>query len=157
MSQAMAGFLSSGSLQPIKVEAGVLFSDPGIHVETSHPTVRLVLVDSLDRFLAGLAQNRTRLGQEETDRLCGLLSATVPEGASTPQTIQQDAFSFVDEKIQQPKPESIPEPVKRAEKAALDQLKKVPFSSKQVIMLSALVLVNIIILIGFVVYILLNS
>ncbi len=39
------------------VEAALFFTDPGAHIETERPVIRVVPQDALDRFIAGLIRS----------------------------------------------------------------------------------------------------
>lgn len=150
---AQAGQIAS-HLSQSPVEALIVFTDPGIHVDMIRPSVRIILIDALERFLSNLAQSPPRMEKEEIHKYIGLLART-PESKAQNAPIR-DAFSFADEFQRHEKTESKALRLPRGERA-VSLLNKIPFTNRQWLVLGLLVLLNIIILVGFVVLILLSS
>lgn len=57
-----------------RVEAVILFTHPGAHLEQQQPAIRLIQADAIARFAAGLLQIRPRLEPELVQRLAERLN-----------------------------------------------------------------------------------
>jgi hypothetical protein len=60
------------------VEPVLIGADPGLHVDSVRPTVRVVLSDAIERFAASLAQARVVLSPESADDIVERLQAARP-------------------------------------------------------------------------------
>lgn len=145
---------SARNLSQSPVEALIVFTDPGIHVDMVRPSVRILLIDALERFLSNLAQSPPRMEREEIHKYVELL-ARPPKGEAQMTPIR-DAFSFADEFQKHEKADSKVFRLPSGERA-VSLLNKIPFTNRQWFILGLLVLINIIILVGFVILILLSS
>jgi hypothetical protein len=64
MAQALGKFLGKQGL-PIQVEPVLLTMNPGMHVDSVRPTVRVVMTDGLEHFAIGLTQGDRPLSPED--------------------------------------------------------------------------------------------
>ncbi len=155
MAQAVGAYFSTCNISLPAIEAVLMFSHPGTHVEVIRPEVRIVLADGLERFVVGVLQGRIWLERNEVDKVVNLLieSMGLTEKDLAPYP-EKDAFSFADER----EPAGLPAlaTLGRGERLAR-MLNKIPFSRRQWLALGCLVFVNIIVLIAFVILILLTS
>jgi len=156
IAQAVEKFLAEHGFSQIKVEAAIIFVHPGVHVEMQHPAVRIVLLDALERFVNKVQQGPLIINWKDTRVFVSLLSKVdLDEESSSVEEIK-DEFSFKDE---QAKPLKLPEisiPYPPDEKV-VKAIKKVPFNTKQLLVLGFLLGINILILMAFVVVILIFS
>lgn len=155
MGETVEAYLAARNFDMAAVEAVLVFTDPGIHVDTVRPIVRVVQADALDRFGAGLVQSQAILDKETIQRIVNVLGGeqlAAREAAKTAAEMQ-DAFSFQD--LPQKKVRNSPEVV--YESGEVPFLKRIPFTQRQLTVLGLMVLVNIIILSAFVFLILLTS
>jgi len=95
MGQVLQVFLERAGLKGLKVESILLSADPGTHVESVRPIVRVVMSDALDRLAASIAQARDSLGPEA--------SAMIAQVILTGKPLRQAADVA-------PQPEAQPEP-----------------------------------------------
>jgi hypothetical protein len=154
MGRAVESFLTAKGYPQTEVEPVLVFSDPGIHVDTIRPVVRVVMVDALERFIAGLVQIRTFLNKDEIEKIVALFAEPkAEENASEPPPFERDAFSFSDEDNTRQQPISVLSNLPRGERA-VSALNKIPFTTRQWVLLILMVLVNIILLVAFVIIIL---
>ena len=58
MARAVLAYLNNQGQTLPEVEPVIVFTQPGVHVETVRPVVRVVLMDALDRFITGFVQSR---------------------------------------------------------------------------------------------------
>ncbi len=154
MSQAVAAFLSSREPLAIEIQPVLFFSDPGTHVDAVRPSVRIVLIDGLERFIAGMVQSRVMMEKELIDKVVALFmkSMGITERDLSPYP-ERDAFSFADE--QDATQDSIMDHLPRGERL-VTTLNKIPFSGRQWFVLGCMIVVNIVILVAFVLLVLLT-
>ncbi len=154
--EEIQAFLSAEGYRPDSVEAVLVFTDPGVHVEMAKPAVRIVLIDALDRFSASLLQGPPYQDREAVQAMVNAFAKTLqmsPEATPFP---ERDAFSLVDVPEQRRKLPEFVERLPRGEKA-VSALNKIPFSTRQWYVLGCLLILNILILVAFVVFILISS
>ena len=158
MGRAVDTYLASHAENIPVSEPVLMFSDPGIYVEMSHPPVRIVLMDAMEHFITSLVQSRPLLIPQQIQTVIALLSSSMnlPESAEDSLPQIRDAFSMKDD--EKPKKQlpalnvSLPD-----DEAAMKLVKKVPITNKQWIILGIMMLVNIVLIVGFVFLILLNT
>lgn len=155
MAKSAEAYLNSNFPAPIEVEPVLYFSDPGTHVESVRPSLRILLVDGLERFIAGQLQAAVLYEREEVQKLVDLLlkASRITERQVSPYP-ERDAFSFVDESgLDKP---SIADRLPRGE-GIVSALNKIPFSGRQWLLLGCMVVVNVVVLIAFVLLVLFTS
>lgn len=83
------------------VEAVLLAADPGMHIESQRPAVRVVMSDAIERFAAGLVASRLVYNPTEVGELVERLQRpipsrraeeTAPPAGNTPQVREQPSF-----------------------------------------------------------------
>jgi hypothetical protein len=155
MAEKVSAYLTANNPAPVEVEPFLYFSDPGTHVEAVRPSVRILPVDGLERFVAGILQSRVYFEKEEVQKLVDLLRKYmgVPERQMTPYS-DRDAFSYADE--ERFGESSVLDRMPRGE-GVVKALNKIPFSGRQWALLGCIVVINIAILIAFVVIVLMTS
>ncbi len=155
MAQAVTEFINARHPAPVEAEPVLFFSDPGTHVDSVRPVVRIVQADGLDHLAAGLLQSRVYLEKDEVQKVVDyfLTSMGISERQLSPFP-ERDAFSFADDTG--PDKPSLADRLPRGE-GLVSTLNKIPFSRRQWYLLGCMVVVNIIVLIAFVVLVLLTS
>jgi hypothetical protein len=154
MAQALDTYLSNQKLELPTSEPVLFFSDPGIHIDTTRPIVRVLMADALDRYIAGLVTNRAFMDPDTTQKVVKILTRGLDQkGLEGQVVIERDAFSFLDVPEEGPKVHK---------KVVVDQsepsvFQNIPFSKRQWLLIILLVVVNIIILAGLVIFVLLSS
>ncbi|MDD2695531.1 MAG: NERD domain-containing protein [Anaerolineales bacterium] len=152
MSRAVETYLLNRGKLTLVVEPVLFLMDPGAHVELNRPNARIFRQDGLDRFAASLLQGALIMGKEQVqaivEALIPIRSAILAGGE---EALIEDTFSMKEE---QAKPAVI-KPVRppRDDKIA-STLNKAPFSSRQMLALGCLALVNIVILVAFLIIVL---
>ena len=151
MAQAVQAFLAAQGHPLDEVEPVLVFTNPGVHVETARPLVRVLQMDALERYISGVLQSRTFLSPGQEQVVVELLSSTLRPVFPGE---QETGFAFA-ELEDTPAGKGSPA-LSRLEN--LDHLtKRVPFSTRQIVLLGLLVLVNVILLAAFLVMILRGS
>ncbi len=153
MARAIGTYLSANGFSLPEVEPVLFFSDPGVHVDSVRPVVRVVLSDAMDRFIANLVQSRVILDVDDIQNIVKAIVGDIPLVNSYQQLPERDAFSFRELAEERPA-----RPTKRVviDKSEPAFLKGIPFTRRQLFFLGLLTLVNIIILVAFVVLILIS-
>lgn len=91
MTRAIETYLSGQGFSAAEAESVLFLSQPGIHVDTIRPAVRVVQADGLDRYVSGILQNPQELDQSEVSQIAETLaepafdpSESMPSAASSP-------------------------------------------------------------------------
>jgi len=156
MAQAVEEHLKAQNVYPTSVEPMLVFTDVGVHIEMARPAVRIVLLDAMDRFIAGLLQAPLLLDKEEVQQTTDCLARSLGIDAERSLYPERDAFSFSDESAPRSQGPTIVDRLPRGERA-VTTLNKIPLSNRQWLVLGCLLSINILILIAVVVFILFSS
>jgi hypothetical protein len=156
MAQAVEEHIKAQNIDPPPVEPALVFTDTGVHIEMVRPAVRIVLIDAIDRFIAGLLQAPVMLSKEEVQQSTDSLAKALGMDEERSLYPEQDAFSFSDESAARSKGPTIADRLPRGERA-VSTLNKIPLSNRQWLVLGCLVAVNILILIAAVAFILFST
>lgn len=155
MADAVGKVLADRDMRVERIDSALFLTDPGVHVDTSRPKVRIVLVDGLERFGFNLLQARAIWDKAAIHQISRSLAG---EGhpALEPKTLEaeQDAFSFresLPENPTQPPPNII------YDRSESEMVKKVPLSTKQLVVLGMMAMVDIAILVALVILVLSNT
>lgn len=150
--KAVRDFLVSHGYMHSQVEPVLVFTNPGVHIESARPIVRIVQIDALDRFITGIVQSRVVYEQEQVQQIVNLLTTLAYE-ASESDADERSSFSITAQERAKEKIDSASANLDRID-SAFSKVEKLPFSSRQWIVLGGLILVNIIVLVAFVIFIL---
>jgi hypothetical protein len=154
MARALDTYLANQNLELPTAEPVLFFSDPGIHIDATRPIVRVLMADALDRYIAGLVTANTFMDADTIQRVVKILTRGMDQKGAEGQTvIERDAFSFID----------LPEGGAQVrKKVVVDRseppvFQGIPFTKRQWLLIILLVVINIIILTGLVIFVLLSS
>jgi len=152
LAKAVESKVVGNAIQYPHVESVVIFTNPGIHIETVRPVVRIVLVDALERFIAGVVQGRLVFEVEQVQQIVDLFSSPPPEFPEVTEPLAEGQEKRDTAGLRRP----FAAGAERLDQVdhAFSNLEKLPFSSRQWLLLGVLILINILVLAGFVVYIL---
>ena len=142
MARAVETFLNDAGYK-VENESVLVFTNPGIHVDTQRPAVRVLLFDALERFGARLSQSRRILAPEDVRAVVNALETRpqTAEEVASKTTSKPSVTETADEKFSQ-----VLQPIQ----------KRMNFSKRQWILLGAFVVIDIIVLILFLFFILLS-
>ena len=157
MSSAVESNLIASGIQAVQIEPVLVFTNPGIHVETIRPIIRVVLVDALERFASGVVQGRILYDSDQVQHIVDVLvSPDKIENAGQVQLseIENGSTDTPGTATHRKIPGS--DSLDRFDNT-FAKLDKMPFSSRQWLILGIIMLVNIVILAGFVIYILIAT
>ncbi len=127
-------------------EPALIFTSPGIHVELESPNVRVILTDSLQRFVNQLVQGELVLESAEVQNIVDVLNTTMREfDGENILAIEQDEFDYKDEYGIDGVSRIPTVDVAKFDKIS-PYIQQMPFSSRQWAALGVLVLVNVVVL-----------
>lgn len=152
LAKAVEAYLIACGVRDVQVGAGLMFTNPGIHVEIVRPIVRVVLIDALDRFITSILQGRLLYDREEVENIVNLF-------ANPPAKAQKPVGEVEAEPVELPKVRRRvvnKESLERID-STFSKVEKLPFSSRQWLLLGLLIFINVIILVAFALFILFTS
>lgn len=130
----------------VSAEPALLFTSPGIHIELETPSIRVILADSLQRFVTHLVQGDLVLDSAEVQNIVDVLDTTMREfDGENILAIEQDEFDYEDEYGIDGGSRIPTVDVEKFDKIS-PYIQQMPFSSRQWVVLGMLVLVNVIVL-----------
>lgn len=86
LARATQRYLDKQGLQVSSVEGMLLATDPGMHIESLRPVVRVVMRDAIELFFGGFEQSYSILSQAEIQKIVELLTEK-PEIQPVPQPV----------------------------------------------------------------------
>jgi len=152
MARAVDAHLKKRGYEVPEVQSLLFFSNPGTHVDSQRPALRIVLIDGLDRFSAGILQAQPVFTREDVQELTDAFTTPPPAPEPTQEPGPSTEQTPAAESGQVPVEEEIREGLGAKQMQTLS--KKVRLTTKQLIFLGAMAFFEILILIGFVVLIL---
>ena len=118
MARALQVFIErQGMKLPVQIEPVLIAGDPGLHIESNRPAIRVMMIDGIKSFVSGLATSAPVINalmvNEAVDRI---LEPRPPrqEPVSTPKPVKPAAPGPIGESAPKPQWEPAPEPVSRA-------------------------------------------
>jgi hypothetical protein len=102
MGKVLQVFLQRAGVTGVTIESILLSANPGTHVESVRPVVRVVMSDALERFAASLSQAKSSLGPEA----CAGIAQAVLSGKSSRQSEQDFDEKDEDESRPQIEPQA---------------------------------------------------
>jgi hypothetical protein len=155
MARAVEAHLAKESVQAPEVKTALLFIDPGLHVDSVHPSVRVVLSDALDRFAAGIIQESGALKYLQIRAILNSLSnqdMDQLELAASTEEDKRDFFSRAEAEEEKP-PRQAPGVLAQAEEAQPSFLEKaagrIQLTRQQWLLLGLFFGVEVLLLIAF--------
>lgn len=151
--RSLEAHLYKSGLPAAAVKPALLFTDPGLHVDVANASVRVVMSDALDRFLSGVMQDRSELSAmaiqdivHKLTRLEQVKEVSLEDGIRAE---DDDFFSYgkTDEEREQ---ERLAQREQRAQKIT----SAFQLSTRQWVALGVLFGFEVLILFGFLIYIL---
>jgi len=143
LAQMMAAYLSQRGTTVTEVQPLLVLANPGAHVESSRPIVRILPIDALDRYIATLAQGQGILSVDEVQALVKELSKPPAE----PETV---------EPVAEEKPKKAAPPLSGQIDLPFG-LAKFNMSKRQWILIAVMGGIEFILLIFLILYVFLNS
>ena len=130
----------------------LIFDNPGVHIETSNPAIRIVLMDGIDSLVASFLNSEEVLQPMEINFLSDSLEIMANPEKAIPMGEGEDFFGqdlLVAEKKAPPKLPKVPIP----SNLPLPHVEeKLQFTQKQWIILAVLLMMTIVVLLGAIVY-----
>lgn len=145
MAQAFDNFLKQSGFD--KGTDGILvFTDPGIHVNTMRPGVRIILMDAIERFGTGFLQAEQVMNIDDVRAIINTI-----ETALQPEDEPEESAKVVPH-------QQVADSVDSGFLKAMEPLqKRMRFSRRQWILLGTFVIIDVLVLIGFLIFILISA
>jgi len=152
MTRAVDAHLKKRGYEVPEVQCLLFFSNPGTHVDSQRPAIRIVLIDGLDHLSAGILQAHPVFTREDIQELIDAFITPLP----APESVQEPAPGTEQTPAVEPEQAPVEEVIREGLGAKQMQTlsKKVRLTTKQLIFLGVMAFFEILILIGFVVLIL---
>jgi hypothetical protein len=143
MAKALEANLDQHQRAHPPIQTALLFGNPGSHVDAVRPTVRVVLRDGIEHLAASILQEQPALNSFEVHALVETLTEQPKENEPVRSTSLEEPLAEAQE---------IAEPVQQASPDLFERfVKKMGFSKRQWILLGAIVFLQALILIVFLV------
>lgn len=100
MKRALETHLRKAGLNLPEIKPVLVFTNPGQHVDSVHPLVRIVLSDAMDRFVANVLQDPPELTQPQAQKILALLTPRSEAPAERQVQVtedERDAFSLLED------------------------------------------------------------
>jgi hypothetical protein len=102
MARALKAFIErQGVTVPVNIEPVLIAGNPGLHIESERPAIRVMMIDGVKSFVSGLATGRPILSAEAvhdmTDRI---LNPRVPKAEPAPPPEAEPLASWEQEPVQ---------------------------------------------------------
>jgi hypothetical protein len=127
----------------LEIDGVLIFSDPGIHVNTNRPDVRILLIDAIGRFGSQLLQAEQVFSAEKINQIIDSIHIALQPKDEVDEVTKivphQQIAQYVDSGFLR-----VLEPLQ----------KKMNFSRRQWLLLGAIILIDVLVLVGFVLFIL---
>jgi len=153
MSSSLADYLTGVLVQPPVVNPVLIMLNPGTHIDTVRPSVRTILIDGLEHFIARLSLEPAQLTGEEVRTLVDRLREPPAAHPDAAEGETQAEKTRLDLKALNPVRAIEPKVSKNIDSLS----KKLRFSTRQWIFLGVIGVVNIILLITFLILFLMNT
>jgi hypothetical protein len=150
MASAVKAHLERSGFPFPKIEPVLLCTDPGVHVESVRPVVRVVLSDAIDRFAASLMSTQAALGPEHSQKLISLLGGVKVEQAPP---VEEEPVVEEERKPAITLPQMPQITIPDARLPIPSKLQKVNMTKNQVIVLAVMAVVEIVVVIAFLFYV----
>lgn len=146
--EVVGDYLNARGFMNLINEPVLFFTNPGMHVVINQPAIRIIMLDALERFVTNLVNQPQIMRWKESQRLISCLAEDKAIVLDQPPELIIDEFALIDD---QRKPLEIPEiPLSYPDdKPVLEAMQKVPFSSKQIVFLGLLVVINVVLILAF--------
>lgn len=161
IAQGVTAFVSSRGPAIQAIEPVIIFTQPGAHVEAVRSPARLVQSDAIVRFAASLLQGQIVLAAEDVQAVIDALKE--PTSVPIPAQVEmaQDAFAQTEgsPQISPSKKEILPSQLSAALNTSEPEIikrlsRRAAFTSRQWLILAALLAVNILVFIAIIVVVL---
>ena len=150
--QKLAGILDAHDKSHPEILPVLIFDNPGVHIETTNPAIRIVLMDGIDSLIASFLNSEEMLQPTEINFLSDSLEIMANPEKAIPMGEGEDFFGrdlLVPEKKAAPKLPKVSIPSNLPLPHVEDKLQ---FTQKQWIILVALLVMTIVVLLGAIVY-----
>jgi len=156
MAQRLSAYLNMHGRAHPPIQPVLIFTDPGVHVESSRPAVRIVLADGMRHLAASIVQSSDVLAAAEVRLIADRLDiAARPDQVGKVLGEGEDFFGkdFIQPEVKKPEP-SEPRPVPQLNLQPVEE--KIGLSRKQWRVIALMATAAILVLGFLIVYVLFN-
>lgn len=156
LAQTVSGFLAQKGQMVSEVTPILLFADPGVHIDSNRPAIRLVLADGIDRLIASFLQANEVLNSLEVKAICDIFD-NIAHPIAPITGVEEDFFGKdLGLGVEKPKPKA-PMPVPELNLDLPPFLRRLKFTRAQWMLLGVIVLLNILVLMGAILVVVLTA
>ena len=156
LAQMVSGFLTQKGQAASEVTPILLFADPGVHIDSNRPAIRLVLADGLDRLMASFLQANEVLNSMEVKAICDVFD-NIAHPIAPITGVEEDFFGKdLGLGVEKPKPKA-PMPVPELNLDLPPFLRRLKFTRAQWMLLGVIVILNILVLMGAILVVVLTA
>jgi hypothetical protein len=153
--QKLANILDAYGKSHPEITPVLIFANPGVHVETASPAIRIVLMDGVESLITSMLKGEEYLKSNEINYLADSLELMANPEKAIPQGEGDDFFGrdlqIRDEKSSRKVPK-VPKVTIPDEFSPPLVEEKLRFSQKQWILLAVLLIITILVLLGAILY-----
>ncbi|MBW8010679.1 MAG: hypothetical protein FVQ83_05465 [Chloroflexi bacterium] len=141
LAQAVHKYMENNGVNLLEIEPIMMFSDPGSHIDTARPVVRIVPNDAIEKFASSLLQIPAALSNEDIYSITALITRPPAIASQTTTGAESELYSAYGEEESQQK--------KSASSSTPEDLFGLGFSLNQWLVIGALLAGIFILFIGF--------
>jgi hypothetical protein len=152
--QKLAGILDAHDKSHPEILPVLIFDNPGVHIETTNPAIRIVLMDGVDNLIASFIDSEEVLKPTEINFLADSFEIMANPEKAIPMGEGEDFFGrdlIMPEKKASTKLPKVPIPT---DLSLPPVEKKLKFTQKQWLILEVLLVLTIVVLLGAIIYVL---
>lgn len=156
IAKSVSGFLTQRGQTVSEVTPILLFSDPGVHIDSNRPAIHLVLADGIDRLIASFLQANETLNSIEVKAICDVFD-NIANPVAPVAGAEEDIFGKdLGLGVEKPKPKA-PLPVPELNLDLPPFMKRLKFTRAQWIILGIIIVLNILVLMGAILVVVLTA
>jgi hypothetical protein len=150
--QKLADILDARGKSHPEIIPVLLFANPGVHVETTNPAIRIVLMDGVENLIANLRKNEEVLPTNEINLLADALEVMANPEKAIPIGEGEDFFGRDLLLSEEKTPRKLPKVPIPNDLSLPPVEEKLKFTQKQWIILAVLLILTILVLLGAIIF-----
>jgi hypothetical protein len=150
--QKLASILDERGKSHPEIIPVLIFANPGVHVETTNPAIRIVLMDGVENLIANLLKSEEVLQTNEINLLADALEVMANPEKAIPIGEGEDFFGRDLLLSEEKAPRKLPKVPIPNELSLPPVEEKLKFTQKQWIILAVLLILTILVLLGAIIF-----
>ncbi len=135
---------------PLEVNSILMLTNPGTHIETQRPSVRILLIDAITRFASRMTQSPPVMSAEDGSAIQELIAAATQKPEAPPKTETPPREPVVSDAVTQSVDQKFTNMLAPIQK-------RIRFTKKQWLFLGAFFIIEVLVLLGFLFFIVLTA